>query len=214
MQFWGPLLPVAIIQSTPGGISQSLAVTLDDIAVSASQTLGHSQSLAVTLDDVTIAISQTAGHSQDLSVTLGDVVFASNQTLGHPQSLALTLDDVVVDIAQTVAAGISQSLAVTLDDISVDVQQSVTTEVLIDPFWFKLWDKRKKKPLPEDIEEAVEFIHEEVAKAEAKPPKRPQVDYSEVIGNQTLQTLIAKQLVAARIRQLEDEEDEELLLLL
>lgn len=172
MQFWGPLLPVAIIQSTPGGISQSLAVTLDDIAVSASQ------------------------------------------TLGHPQSLALTLDDVVVDIAQTVAAGISQSLAVTLDDISVDVQQSAAAEVLIDPFWFKLWDKRKKKPLPEDIEEAVEFIHEEVAKAEAKPPRRPKVDYSEVIGNQTLQTLIAKKLVAARIRQLEDEEDEELLLLL
>jgi hypothetical protein len=64
--------------------SQSLAVTLDGVAVNASQVAGHSQSIAVTLDGVTVSVSQTVTafvNTQALSITLDGVVVAASQVL-------------------------------------------------------------------------------------------------------------------------------------
>jgi hypothetical protein len=66
------------------GNSQSLAVTLDGVAVNASQVAGHSQSIAVTLDGVTVSVSQNVTafvNTQALSITLDGAVVAASQVL-------------------------------------------------------------------------------------------------------------------------------------
>jgi hypothetical protein len=107
-----------------GGNSQSLAITLDGIAASVTQTLKHSQSVAATLGGITVAVSQTAKHSQSLAATLDSVTVAISQTDKRVQSLVATLDSVSVSITQGFASPFkTQSLAVTLDDIAVSISQ-------------------------------------------------------------------------------------------
>lgn len=128
-----------------GGISQTVAFTLEDVSAAVSQTLSHDQSLTGTLDDVTVSISQTAEHDQALSATLDDVTVAISQTLGNAtnQTLSITLDGVAVAAAQTLrhsqaldaaldgvtfaasqTLSHSQALAATLDGIAVAINQS------------------------------------------------------------------------------------------
>jgi len=109
-----------------GGISQTVAFTLEDVSASVSQNLSHAQSLTGTLDDVTVSISQTVQHSQALSATLDDIAFAASQTLGNAtnQTLAITLDGVTVAAAQTLSH--SQSLDAALDGVTVSASQTLS----------------------------------------------------------------------------------------
>ena len=104
---------------------QDLDITLDDVTVSASQTLQHSQALTGTLDSVTVAVTQALTHPQSLAVTLDDVIFASSQTLTHGQELAIALDGISVLVNQAISTGVSQELDITLDDIAFTSNQTL-----------------------------------------------------------------------------------------
>ena len=99
------------------GITATLAVTLDGVAVASSSTVGHSTTLAVTLDSVATSFAATTGHSASLAVTLDTVAVASVATVGHPATLAITLDDIVFAAAATTANGITANIAFTLDGV-------------------------------------------------------------------------------------------------
>lgn len=109
-----------------GGISQTVAFTLEDVSAAVSQNLSHAQSLTGTLDDVTVSISQTVQHSQALSATLDDIAFSASQTVGNAtnQTLAITLDGVTVAAAQTLSH--SQSLDAALDGVTVAASQTLS----------------------------------------------------------------------------------------
>lgn len=142
--------------------SQALSATLDDVAFAASQTVGNAtnQTLAVTLDGVTVAAAQTLNHSQALAATLDGVTVAASQTLSHGQALAATLDGVTVAINQSAAPSQKdQALAITLDDIEFDVVQ-VGALPAVGGMGFvftdtpsALWWKRKPKALSEEAAE-------------------------------------------------------------
>lgn len=206
-----------------GGISQTVAFTLEDVSAAVSQNLSHAQSLTGMLDDVAVSISQTAQHSQALDATLDGVTFAASQTLSHSQALAATLDGVTVEINQSAApSSKDQSLAVVLDGIQVAIAQEGPANLIDthDGFWAKEWARiraREKRKYQEEIQERVEEIQDEIAEVEqqiaevkqAPKPKKatPARDfYAE-------QARIVEHLIARR-NQLIDEEDEELLLLL
>jgi hypothetical protein len=91
---------------------QSLAATLDDIAVAAAQAAQHAQSAAATLADVAVAATQVANHAQSAAPTLADVVVAASQTAVHAQSATATLADVAA--AATQVATHAQSATATL----------------------------------------------------------------------------------------------------
>lgn len=206
-----------------GGISQTVAFTLEDVSASVSQNLSHAQSLTGTLDDVTASVSQTLSHSQSLDATLDGVTVAASQTLSHSQALAATLDGLTVEISQSAAPSEKdQSLAVTLDSIAVSIAQEGPANLIDthDGFWAKEWARiraREKRKYQEEIQERVEEIKDEIAEVEQqivevkqapKPKKATPARnfYAE-------QARIVEHLIARR-NQLIDEEDEELLLLL
>lgn len=206
-----------------GGISQTVAFTLEDVSASVSQNLSHAQSLTGTLDDVTASVSQTLSHSQSLDATLDGVTVAASQTLSHSQAFAATLDGITVDINQSAApSSKDQSLAVTLDSIAVSIAQEGPASLIDthDGFWAKEWKRiraREKRKYQDEVQERVEEIQDEIAEVEqqivevkqAPKPKKatPARDfYAE-------QARIVEHLIARR-NQLIDEEDEELLLLL
>ena len=222
-----------------GGITQSLAITLDDVTVSANQSLQHSQSLAITLDGVTPSVTQALQHSQSMAITLDGITPAIsqnlrhsqalaitldgisgdvNQTLGHTQSVAISLDDIAVSITQN-AAGSSktQSLSIALDDVSAAINQSNSSEVQLsdthDGFWRKQLDKKKKRK-PKDAEEIAEFISE----ISAKELTKPKVIADTVLLELYTQSIALNHEIAGkleRIYQLElDQDDEEVLMLL
>lgn len=109
-----------------GGASQSIAFTLEGVAVAVDQTASHPQELAATLAGVSVAIEQTLQHEQALASTLDGVAVSVDQTAQHPQALAATLDGISVEINQSVTSGESQSIAFTLDGVSVAIEQTAT----------------------------------------------------------------------------------------
>lgn len=109
-----------------GGASQSIELTLDDIAAAFAQVLQHPQSLAISLDGVSVVVAQTLQHSQSLTAALDGVAFNAAQVARHPQALAITLDGVDVAVGQTIGAGNSQAIDFTLDGIAAAVAQVLT----------------------------------------------------------------------------------------
>lgn len=76
----------------------------------------------------------------------------------------------------------------------------------------KWWLKKHEKKKPETVEEALEIVQETVAKATEKPRQPIQIQAAR--DDYQLQLFIAQQMVLARIRQLEEEDEEEAILAL
>ena len=99
------LLNNVLAPSGAGSKTQSLAITLDGVAVSVAQNARHNQSIAATLDGVTVSVNQVSGHTQSIAPTLDGVAVSVSQNARHSQSLTITLDGVTASIAQSGAAG-------------------------------------------------------------------------------------------------------------
>ncbi len=84
--------------------SQGLAFTLDSVSAAVSGTLQHGQSLTAQLDGVTVAAAQVARRAQSLTATLADITAAAAQAVRHDEAMAFTLAGVVVSVAQSVAS--------------------------------------------------------------------------------------------------------------
>jgi len=109
-------------QTATGGISATLAITLDSVTVSSIATVGHPATLAITLDSVAFAATATKSGSTTavLAITLDDLAFAASATVGHPATLAVTLDSISFAASAAKTGGLTATLAVTLDGISFD----------------------------------------------------------------------------------------------
>jgi hypothetical protein len=117
---------------------QDLDITLDDVTVSASQTLQHSQALATTLDGITVAASQGLRHPQSLAITLDGIAVNVSQAIQaiNDQALNITLDDINFASSQTLQHG--QSLSATLDGIEFEAEQGVSSEEISQTVAFTL----------------------------------------------------------------------------
>lgn len=109
-------------QTATGGISATLAITLDSVTVSSIATVGHPATLAATLDSVAFAATATKSSSTTavLAITLDDLAFAASATVGHPATLAVTLDSISFAASAAKTGSLTATLAVTLDGISFD----------------------------------------------------------------------------------------------
>jgi hypothetical protein len=225
---------------TSKAVSGTLAVTLDDITVSATAKTVHNGTLAVTLDDITVSATAKTVHNGTLAVTLDDITFASTGTLTHNGTLAVTLDDITFvaagnevqtgilaitleDIAFAATGGKinSGTLAVTLDDIIFDATGSETPPFLIDPRRGGIKAKKKEyKNNSADVKKAIEDAVEAVT-GEPKPKVKvaPKVeeepntfveDYEAILRMETEKA--ALELAIAQM--LEDERDDEEAILL
>ena len=62
---------------------------------------GITATMAFTLDDVTVDSSATLGQSATLAVQLGDIQVSSTVVLGHTAIIGFTLDDISVAMTAT-----------------------------------------------------------------------------------------------------------------
>lgn len=97
-----------------GGVTGTLATTLDDSVLAASATETIPGTLATTLDDSVVAGNGWASATGSLATTLDDSVLAANATETIPGTFATTLDDSA--LAATGSETIAGTLASTLDD--------------------------------------------------------------------------------------------------
>lgn len=200
-----------------GGNNQALNITLDSITSNITQTSAHAQSVAFTLDSIAVAVSQSkaGANSQDLAITLDSVTPSVTQALSHSQLMAITLDSVSVSVNQSKPSVNSQSLAITLDDVTASITQANSNELMADThdgFWRKKWDKKKRKPI--EAKELEQFITEESHKELIKRSviaDKPLFDY--YTKSLEIHAQIAEKL--ERIYQAElDQDDEDCLMLL
>jgi len=184
---------VLINQADTGtGASQSVAILLADAALTTTQTVSHGQSVSLIADNVTVAASQSALNRQSVSLTLADITVAVSQAMPRPQSVAIALDSVVVSISQ------SNGTAVLTDTH--------------DGWWAEQWrKKRRKKPLPDTVEEAQALVVEVIAKAKKKAIALPTAI---VLPDNTAQQIAIAETLIDRLRALQDEDDIEALLLM
>lgn len=126
------------LQASSGSKTGTLALTLEDVAVTGSGTLGHSGTSTATLDSVSAALNGVVGHSGTLGATLGDVTVASSGTVSGG------------------AVSISGTLAITLDDIAFTASSASTVAGGYD-------DKKKKRYLVRVGNQLLSFSREEDA---------------------------------------------------
>lgn len=223
-----------LIELVSGSNSQSLAITLDDVTASVTQSLRHTQSVSVTLDSVTSSITQnrqksqslaitldgiTVGISQNVSagsatltqslgITLDGVSVSSNQLLRHTQSTAVILDGITASFNQSAAsANKSQSLNITLDDIVIDSSQS-NSHVSNDITPIHGWIRNRPTKDEEEAERIKLGIIE--AKKEIKQVVKliKQVEVKQEHTQSSVEAAklaIHKQLLAERIKRANDE---------
>lgn len=174
------LVPVA----GGGGISQTVAFTLEDVSASVSQNLSHAQSLTGTLDDVTVSISQTAQHDQ---------------------ALAITLDDVVVSIAQRGRLDVEL-----LGGGPGLPKRKKRTELDKDSYLYRLLSPDQRERIEPEAAEVIEEQAAEVVQAQAKPSikavrdafKDHQIAYREAYREIYLE-------LVKEMRQAQEDEEEE-----
>ena len=99
-------------------IEATLAITLDDISVTAAGQDVHAGALAVTLDDIGVSSSGAVTRNGTVAVTLDDIDTAFDGNITRHATVDIQLDSIdVVMVGQDVHAG---PLAIALDDIAVD----------------------------------------------------------------------------------------------
>ena len=107
--------------------TQSLAFTLDGVAVGVNEVLQHGQTAAFTLDSVLVSVNGTLQHGQALTAQLDGVTVTAAQVARRAQALAVTLDSVTVAAAQVNRH--NETIAFALADVVVSVSQSVAALV-------------------------------------------------------------------------------------
>ena len=107
--------------------TQSLAFTLDGVAVGVNEVLQHGQTAAFTLDSVLVSVNGTLQHGQALTAQLDGVTVTAAQVARRAQALAVTLDSVTVAAAQVNRH--NETIAFTLAGVVVSVAQSVASLV-------------------------------------------------------------------------------------
>lgn len=122
--------PISALPAPPGDINAVLAVTLDDVTVSATGGLAITGQASASLDDATVSSTASLEIAASASITLDDVSLSSNAVLDIAATEATVLDDVTV--SATGALLISAELSVTLDDVTGSSDAFLTNHAYLD----------------------------------------------------------------------------------
>ena len=170
----------------------TLALTLDDIQFNATGAETHQGTLAVTLDDVIVVMTGKDVHAGYLSLTLDDAVFSASGAINHQGTLALVLDDVVIHMSG--AGSETGTLSLTTDDVAIafngtvihpDVQ--VVTKGGLPKKKIKKEREEVENAVSKAVNKALGIVEPEDIAEEAVEQKAPEIDYTAQLNNMILQ---------------------------
>ena len=148
------------------------------LALTGSGGGGNAQSIAFTLDGIAVSVNQTDGHLQTAAFTLGDIASNSTQVANHPQALAITLDSVQVASNQSIgSAPKTQTVSIGLDSVGVSAQQIGPPDRMIQVIVGN--QQRMRKTYEEEKRKTEEFL---TITEVAKPRKAGTITLSQLVG--------------------------------